>query len=322
MSIGSLTRKNDKYNILCGSTHERYQGNLSRIGHNFWAFKFNQHFKKWDQRYNKMPNNYVEFQHSKVPMWLDFDIVLTQHKFGQFQELLPISRKLSLPLISIEHTCSMPFWSEDMKNNLRNMRGDINIFITEWSLDSWGWSNRNDTYIIEHAINTDIFYPANKQRQPHILTVVNDYVGRGQILGINVYMEATQNLNVRRIGDSPGFSYPAKDIHDLANEYQTSQIFVNTSLLSPIPMSLLEAMACGCCVVSLNTCAIPDYIKDGYNGFLVKNSKEMRDRIQLLLIDKELRNTISKNAVSTIQSKCSIERFIKEWHNILKKLNI
>lgn len=313
--VGCKTRNSKKLNILCGSTHERYQTNLAATGHNFYSFRMNEHFKIWDNRYAKMPENYIEYKSKEIPFWLDFDLILTQHKFGQYQALSPIAQQLQIPLISLEHTTYV--WPDDrFYEPMNKMRGHINVFITEHSVNAWKWKSNNDTVVIRHGIDTNLFKPSNKQRKNHILKVANDFIGRDAVLNYRQFCEVTKGLPVRIVGDTPGLSKPAKDLDDLINEYQTSLICINTAHLSPIPMNILEAAACGCAIVSCDTCGISEFFTNGHDAFLCKNSKEMRDSLQLLLIDEELAIEMGKRARATIINKCSMSRFINEWNNI------
>ena len=58
-SIRSYMRKvkrGDKLNILTFATHERYEENLCKTGHNFYSLKVGG--KQWDAEYAKVPENY------------------------------------------------------------------------------------------------------------------------------------------------------------------------------------------------------------------------------------------------------------------------
>ena len=82
-------------------------------------------------------------------------------------------------------------------------------------------------------------------------------------------------------------------------------------------MSLLEAMSTGNVVVSCNTCAIPEYITHGYNGFLANSDEEMRTLlIKVLETPEEELQHIRHNAVQTIKEKCSEEKFLKNWNDL------
>jgi glycosyltransferase involved in cell wall biosynthesis len=105
-------------------------------------------------------------------------------------------------------------------------------------------------------------------------------------------------------------------LEDLRDNYNSCGLFVNTSTYSPIPMSLLEAMSCGCAVVSTATCAIPEIIENGVNGFATNDISEMKEYISAILKDEKLRDSLGKEARKTILNKFSIKRFASEWNEI------
>lgn len=47
-------------------------------------------------------------------------------------------------------------------------------------------------------------------------------------------------------------------------------------------LTMLEANACGCPVISYNRYFPPDFIKEGYNGFLGNNQQELIEKVKLL----------------------------------------
>ena len=55
--INSATQKKDKYNILTFDTHERYQCQQAKTGHNFFSFRYDG-CKEWDTNYSEIPENY------------------------------------------------------------------------------------------------------------------------------------------------------------------------------------------------------------------------------------------------------------------------
>ncbi len=313
----AATRKvGEKLNILTAPTHERYESGLALTGHNFYAIQ-GEHIKDWKDTYAKRPPNYTILKGQELPLHVDFDLVLSQNKFGQFQKLNTIAKALHLPLISVEHTLPHPQWGREYITATQNMRGQLNIFITDYSLEKWDWQDLGDTVVIPHMVDTDLFTPDGDSRKNHVLTVANDYIGRDWCLNFSSYKRVCldKNLPVRPVGDTPGLSKPAKDTKELVHEYQTSSVFLNTAHISPIPTSLLEAMACGCAVVSCNTCAIPEYISHGVNGFLYNSDSEMYRCLELLLTKPELAREFGAKARKTIIQKCNKTSFIERWNN-------
>lgn len=319
--IRSAKRKPDeKLNILTFPTHERYETGLCMTGHNFYAYRA-QGIKDWNTNYGKVPNNYTllnpELGFEQIPHYVEFDLVLSQNKFGQFQHAYPISQQLNVPLVSLEHTLPMEQWTKQQRLQLKEMRGKINVFISEYSLDQWWWDNRNDTVVIHHMVDTDTFCPNNQiNRLSHILSVVNDWINRDYFCNFQGWQRITNGLPVRVIGDTPGLSKPAPSISALVNEYQTSRIFLNTSTISPIPTALLEGMSCGCACISTATCMIPEIIEHGKNGFISNDENELRRYCELLLKNDDLAKELGNNARQTILTKFNKETFINKWNNV------
>jgi glycosyltransferase involved in cell wall biosynthesis len=325
--IGSILERSAEksiYNILTAPTHERYETSLARTNHNFYGYMKKGVFKpNWNENFGKRPSNYHllnnDLEENQIPNWLDFDLVLSQNKFGQFQILSQIAQINHIPLVNVEHTACMPYWPEEQKQQLREMRGNVNVFITDWSLESWGWQDRGDTVVIPHCVDTELFKPDERLiRKNHILEVANDYIGRDYVLNFSQFKRVVldNKLPFRAVGDTKGLSVAPANINELVSEYKTSRIFINTHHISPIPTSLLEAMACGCAVVSCKTCAVPDYITHGVNGFMYSNDNEALEYLNLLLHDESLATKMGLAARKTIQEKCKVSRFVEQWSEV------
>jgi len=141
--IRAATREQDeKLNILTFPTHERYESMLAKTGHNFYAYRA-EGIKDWNETYAKLPDNYhlldPELEDNQIPEYVDFDLILSQNKFGQYQKAKEISHAMHLPVISLEHTLPMPQWDEGTLQQIREMRGHINLFISKYSISAWGW---------------------------------------------------------------------------------------------------------------------------------------------------------------------------------------
>ena len=311
--FNKIRTKKSTYNILTFNTHERYQIQLAKTGHNFYAFT-HEGGKDWFPGHGEKPANYYVMPKNTLPS-VNFDFILSHSKFGQYQMSQQINNFLRLPIISLEHTLPIPQWPEQHLQGLRNMVGNINVFISEYSMKQW---NVNAPSVsINHSIDSNVFKPLDDiERKPHILSVVHDFINRDYCCNYSGWQRVTKDLPVRVVGNTPGLSEQSKSELDLISEYQSSQIFLNTSTISPIPMALLEAMSCECAVVSTATCMIPEIIKNGFNGFLSNDENELRKYIEKLMSDKNLREELGKNARQTIQREFSESAFIEKWNNV------
>jgi glycosyltransferase involved in cell wall biosynthesis len=325
--IGSLTRAatrkpGEPLNILTFPTHESYESNICRTDHNFYAYR-DETVKDWNKVYRPLPSNYTLFnqakRHFQIPVDLEFDLILSQNKFGQYQLARQFADAYHLPLISLEHTLPHPSWPSHQLESLKAMRGDLNIFISEFSREAWGWDETNAD-VIHHGIDTNIFQPnplLNRKQQ--LLSVVNDWVNRDWCCGFKYWQKATEGLPVFVKGATPGLSEPARTLQELVWCYQSSRIFVNTSTVSPVPTALLEAMACGCCVVSAATCMIPSIIEDGVNGFLCDTPENMQKLLRSLLDEPDICEKVGQAARRTVEERFGLEAFVSNWNQTFTK---
>lgn len=310
-------------NILTAPTHESYQSNLKVLPQTFWMMQRAGVIKPWNEWSRPVPENHVLLPENQnpFPSHISFDIVLSQNKFGQFQTLKPFADAWSAPLISLEHTWPHPSWPKKHLNDLKALRGDFNVFISEQSCEAWGWSlDDPSVYILRHGIDTRTFSPhSNIKREKYILTVANDYINRDWCLGYGIYQRVTSGLQVRPVGATPGLSEKTNCTEDLVREYRKAGVFLNTSTYSPIPMSLLEAAACGCPIVTNDTCACGDLIEDGVNGFITSDEKTMKDRLQWMLDHPVEAQEMGNKARQTVEEKFSLDAHIKSWTNLISK---
>jgi glycosyltransferase involved in cell wall biosynthesis len=75
-------------------------------------------------------------------------------------------------------------------------------------------------------------------------------------------------------------------------------VFLNTTNIDNTPVSMLEAMACGMCVISTNVGGIPYLVADGRHALLVppNDPEAMAHAVRRVLTDPDLAERISKHA--------------------------
>jgi glycosyltransferase involved in cell wall biosynthesis len=109
--------------------------------------------------------------------------------------------------------------------------------------------------------------------------------------------------SVQFVGSVPKAAVPAW--------LQRGDIFLNTTGLDNTPVSVLEAMACGLCVVSTNVGGIPYLLADEHDSLLVppNDPEAMAAAVRRLLDRPELASQLSANA------RRKVERF--DWSHVL-----
>tara|TARA_Y100000389_G_scaffold116917_1_gene114123 strand:- start:3976 stop:4995 length:1020 start_codon:yes stop_codon:yes gene_type:complete len=321
-AIRAIMRKRDpdrKLNILTFATHERYEENLCKTGHNFYSLAIG---KTWDTDYAPVPDNYHIV--NTIPDYIDFDLILTHtscdRMFKAHQHLagsdVTQGNKTGIPIL--RHTHVLPDVRFDVPSQIAAFQQyprDKDSFISTYNMAQWGAAGAS---AVEHGVDIDFWKPdENIERDNACLSVVNDWPNRDWCCGYNLWQQTVQGLPIKVFGKSPGLSEPANSTEHLREIYKCSRIFYNTSLHSPVPSVLLEAMACGCAIVSTANCMIPEIIENGKNGLISNDPQELRGFLELLIKDENLAKELGGNARKTIVEKYNLERFVDSWNNLL-----
>lgn len=96
---------------------------------------------------------------------------------------------------------------------------------------------------------------------------------------------------------------------ELPAYYRTLDAFLLPSHQEGLGIVGLEAMACGCPVVSTRCGGPEEYVRDGHNGFLVDGDPErMAAVLTSLLRDRGLRTSMAREAARTVRRRFDRER--------------
>jgi glycosyltransferase involved in cell wall biosynthesis len=92
----------------------------------------------------------------------------------------------------------------------------------------------------------------------------------------------------------------------IGHSYDQADIFVNASHLDNMPVSILEAFACGTPVVSTAAESIPYMLEHEKTGLLspVGDAQALAENVMRLLRDPELSARLAENAHGESQSYC------------------
>ncbi len=95
----------------------------------------------------------------------------------------------------------------------------------------------------------------------------------------------------------------------VAEWLQAIDIFVLPSHSEAFSNSLMEAMACGCCVAASRVGGNPELVAEGETGMLFEagNAQDLARVLRTLVAGPELRTRLAANATDLIQRKFSLE---------------
>jgi len=204
----------------------------------------------------------------------------------------------------------------------------------------------NNVAVIPTGIDIKVFKPA-KSRKGKDGRINVLYVGRlvkeknldVVIKSALIVAEKIKNVHFTIIGVGPAIGYYEnlakqegvdhlftfigliEQQKELVKHYQEADIFAFPSIFETQGLSGMEAMACGLPVAGANYLAIPDFVKDGYNGYLF-DPFDIDDCANKIIKTIEDRSKLRKGAIETgkiySSKKCTAE-LLKIYYRALKE---
>ena len=225
--------------------------------------------------------------------------------------------------------------SEDLKNHI------VNLGISE-----------DKVSVVPNGVDIEKFKPAGKEYARNMLNLPQDkkivmFVGAlKKIKGVDYLIEAAKsfldtNISLYMVGRDDGMK---KSLEKKAHELKignyikftgplnhediplwlsASDILVLPSLSEGRPNVILEAFACEVPVVATNVGGVPELMINGETGYLVpaKNPMELSEKVNKLLVDRDLRIKMGKfGRMTIIQRGLTWETHAKKTIKIYSKL--
>jgi glycosyltransferase involved in cell wall biosynthesis len=92
-----------------------------------------------------------------------------------------------------------------------------------------------------------------------------------------------------------------------------ASLFALPSYHEALPMAILEAMAAGLPIVTTAVGGIPEVVKDGYNGFLVKpgDVETLAEKLAILANDQHLREAMGRRSREIAEQELDVAPYMK-----------
>ncbi len=102
---------------------------------------------------------------------------------------------------------------------------------------------------------------------------------------------------------------------------KSCDIFLFPTRFECFPLSIIEAMMCGLCIVSSAVGAIPELVLENNCGLLSKpeDLEELTSILSMIIENDELREKYSKNSLISYENKYQMEAFENSLIQIIKK---
>lgn len=130
--------------------------------------------------------------------------------------------------------------------------------------------HKGKTFYAPRGVDPDVFYPLSKKHKPKHDKFVVGYVGKPvPEKGLNIIQEACNIAGVRLMTNTRNFT-DALGHDDMREFYNKADVYVVASTIDGTPNPMLEAAACGKPIISNHIGNAPEFIKQGYNGYLIE----------------------------------------------------
>jgi glycosyltransferase involved in cell wall biosynthesis len=104
---------------------------------------------------------------------------------------------------------------------------------------------------------------------------------------------------------------------ELAQFYQAADVFLHAAHSDNFPTVILEALSCGTPVVATAVGGIPEQVRHGENGFLVKRKDpaDMASKTLEIFDDLILQKRLSAGALASARPYSSLERMVDKYES-------
>lgn len=198
--------------------------------------------------------------------------------------------------------------------------------VSQYSTDKIKELYNRDSEIIYNALDSNIFYPRGERQEQDNYTSITiigseefKFKNVEEILQVIKRLKEKYPIKLNWITQTK----PEKNTEEaiinpkqkrIGDILRNTDIYICNSEYESFGLPTLEAMTCGAAVITTDTGGMRDFVEDGKNALVIQkhNSKNMEEKLELLINDKKLRKKIAREGIKTAQ------RF--QWENSIEKI--
>ena len=186
-----------------------------------------------------------------------------------------------------------------------------------------------DSQVIHNSVNNEVFFPTEREKNNNVkISMIgspNTEFKRIKdiVQALDIVKEKNPNIVINLISpDTPNEELSIIDnliINPeqiiIGNTLRKSDIYICASMYESFCLPVLEALTCGCAVITTDNGGINDFCKNNFNCLIIEkqNINDIVEKVTTLINNENLRNELSKNAIETSR------KFT--WENITNELD-
>lgn len=207
-------------------------------------------------------------------------------------------------------------YKRDFMALIRKSHGVL-VWVSEHKRADWGLPGE----VIPLVVDAEDYCGFTGEKAA-ILRVSNQLVERGEILRYEDHCYLTRDFDLTLVGHNPQIpsAQIAESWDELKAHYQSHRVYLHTAkphLEDGYNTAMLEAMGTGMPIISTPHPTSP--VVDGYNGFISDDLDYLREKIALLMGDKQLALELGANSRKTALERFNIQQFHDQWRALFEK---
>ncbi|MHA1832940.1 MAG: glycosyltransferase family 4 protein [Candidatus Baldrarchaeia archaeon] len=238
----------------------------------------------------------------------------------------------TLPTVFLEHTWPFHNYPGEVNKwkNVRHKYMKHTVFITPASRKAWDAEGDPQASYIYHSFNVDGFPQKTDYSGTEIMTTTNEMITRDWACGFTLWANVLGVPNKAHFDNISLYGYGNDNIGKTSKGVRTREeildllvnagVYFNPSIMSPIPMSLLEAAAVGTPIVSTIYCEPGNIFVSGEHGIFSNDVSELRAGIRHILDNPEDAKRMADNARNIVRKLFEPSKFVDEWSKVFKSV--
>ena len=218
--------------------------------------------------------------------------------------IITISKAASVRLVELRFFNKAPIFIHNglIRRRLKNFSSSIELRILHV-----GYFDRNKNQIL-------LLKSLLKLTSKNLYNIHLTFIGKTVDKKVrNDFDEFLKNHNLNKYVKVEGF------IDNVIPYYYNNDLLICSSFVEGFSLSILEAMSVGLPIISTDTGGVNEQIKNGKNGFVVKNnnSNDLAKKIQYFYDNRDCIEKMGKESHQIFNDKFGIDKMIHNYNSLL-----